>query len=335
MKLSKGKCWSILILVVLSLFVLGCSAKQGETPSKTEQINLNLGAVLKSEDGSYKLYNYEDGKYGNAKSNSIVLTYDKSSSNYVTVEDGKDYVVSAKNKFEIKDSNYSELKLSKGGKYISYFIDDDGLKLKVFDTSQNKQIEIKSNVSISGILYDWYDTDTLIYYGVSDDGVNGLFIYNIKENKEELLYNIKNGYLAYLKGIDNNVVFIQLTLENKKELMMINKQTKEVKLLSNDIEELTDVEIYNNKIYFTGKATNNVDSLYELDDNKAKRLVFDFPAVVKVGKGLEIDENGNILFIGANKLNDTEEQIYTYTKDGSISSVSKNSTDYAFIDYKS
>lgn len=335
MKLSKGKGLSILVFIVFSLFIVGCSAEKEQTPSKTEQINLNLGAVLKSENGSYKLYNYQDGKYGDTKSDSVVLTYDKSSSNYITVENGKDYVVTSKHKFEINDSNYNNLKLSKGGKYISYFIDNNGLKLKIFDTNEDKPIDIKSKVTISGNLYDWYDTDTIVYYGVSDDGVNGLFTYNIKENKEELLYNIKAGYLAYLKGIDDNVVFVQLTLENKKELMMINKQTKEVKLLSNDIDKLTDIVMYNDKLYFTGKAVNNVNSLYELDNNKIKRLVFDFPAVVKVEKGLKIDENGNILFIGSNKLNDTEEQIYTYAKDGSISSVSENSTDYAFVDYKS
>lgn len=116
---------------------------------------------------------------------------------------------------------------------------------------------------------------------------------------------------------------------------MINKQTKEVKLLSDNIDEITDITKYDDKYYFTGRILNNVNSIYELKDNKAKRLVFDFPAIVKIEKGLMVDEKGNILFAGSNSVSDKQEQIYTYSQDGSISSVSKNSTDYAFIDYKS
>lgn len=335
MKLSKRKCLSILAFIVFPLFILGCSSEKEKTPNITEDIKLNSGAVLKSEEGSYRLYNYENGKYEEVKSNNIILAYDKNSSSYIGVEDGKHYVVHNGNKFEIKDLDYSELKLSKDAEYISYFIEDNGLKLKVFDTNENKEIEMKSNVSISGTLYDWYDVNTLVYYGVSNDGVNGLFTYNIKENKEELLYKIKEGYLAFLKGTVDNVVFLQLTLENNRELMMIDKKTKDVKMLTDNINELSDIIISNDKIYFTGMVSNNVSSLYELKDNKAKRLVFDFPAIVKTEKGLTVDENGNILFIGCNSEKINEEQVYTYTLDGSISAVSKNSTDYVFLEYRS
>jgi hypothetical protein len=335
MKLLKRKCLSILAFIVLPLFILGCSSKKAKTPNVTEEIKLNSGAVLKSEEGIYKLYNYENGKYEQTKSNKIISAYDKSSSSYISIEEGKPYVVNNGYKFEIKDLGYSELKLSKDAGYISYFIEDNGLKLKVFDTNGNKEIEMKSNVSISGTLYDWYDVNTLVYYGVSNDGVNGLFTYNIKENKEELLYKIEEGYLAFIQGTLDNVVFLQLTLENNKELVMIDKKTKDVKLLTDKIEEISDIIINKEKIYFTGKTYDNISSLYELTNNKAKRLVFDFPVVVKTEKGLTIDENGNVLFIGCNSENTNEEQIYTYAQDGSISAVSKDSVDYVFLDYRS
>lgn len=335
MKLLKRKCLSILAFIVLPLFILGCSHEKEKKPNVTEEIKLNAGAVLKSEEGKYKLYNYENGKYEQTKVSNVILAYDKNSSSYIVTEAGKHYVVTNGDKFEIKDLDYSELKLSKDAGYISYFIEDNGLKLKVFDTNGNKEIEMKSNVSISGTLYDWYDVNTLVYYGVSNDGVNGLFTYNIKENKEELLYKIEEGYLAYIKGTLDNVVFLQLTLENNKELVMINKKTKDVKLLTDNIEELSDIIINKEKIYFTGKVSNNISSLYELKNNKAKRLVYDFPAVVKTEKGLKVDENGNVLFIGCNSGNNKEEQIYTYTQDGSISAVSKDSVDYMFLDYRS
>ncbi|MCE5221426.1 MAG: hypothetical protein LLF98_09240 [Clostridium sp.] len=335
MKSLKRKCLSILAFIVLPLFTLGCSSQKEKVPNVAEDIKLNSGAVLKNEEGIYKLYNYQNDQYEQMKGNNIICAYDKSSSSYISIEEGKSYVVRNGYKFEIKDLGYSDLKLSKDAGYISYFIEDNGLKLKVFDTNGNKEIEMKSNVSISGNLYDWYDVNTLVYYGVSNDGLNGLFTYNIKENKEELLYKIEGGYLAFIKGTLDNVVFLQLTLENKKELVMIDKKTKDVKLLTDKIEELSDIIINKEKIYFTGKISDNISSLYELKNNKAKRLVYDFPTVVKTKKGLKIDENGNVLFIGCNSGNTNEEQIYTYTQDGSISAVSKDSVDYRFLDYKS
>ncbi|OOM81018.1 hypothetical protein CLPUN_11780 [Clostridium puniceum] len=335
MKSLKRKCLSILAFIVLPLFILGCSEKKPKPPDVTEEIKLNAGAVLKSEEGTYKLYNYENGKYEQTKTNNIILAYDKSSSNYISIEDSKAYAINSGQKFEIKASGYSQLKLSKDGKYISYFIEDNGLKLKIFDINEKKEIEMKSNVSISGTLYDWYDVNTLVYYGVSNDGVNGLFTYNIKENTEELLYKIKEGYLAFIKGTIDNVIFLQLTLENKKELIMIDKKTKDVKLLTDNIEELSDIIINKEKIYFTGKISDNINSVYELNNNKAKRLVYDFPTVVKIKKGLKVDENGNILFVGSNNASSNEEQVYTYAQDGSISTVSKNSTDFVFLDYRS
>lgn len=335
MKLLKRKYFSILAFIVLPLFMLGCSSQKEMKPDVAEAIKLNSGAVLKSEEGIYKLYNYDSNKYQEVKSDSIILAYDKNSSSYISVQDGKNSVVHNGYKFEIRDVDHSELKLSEDAGYVSYFIEDNGLKLKIFDINENKEIQMKSNVSISGTLYDWYDVNTLVYYGVSDDGVNGLFTYNIKENKEELLYKIKEGYLAFLKTTVDNVVFLQLTLENNRELMMIDKKTKDVKLLTDKIEEVSDIIINNEKIFFTGKIRDNTNSLYELKDNKAKRLVFDFPAIVKTEKGLTVDESGNVLFIGCNDLNAKDEQIYTYSQDGSISLVSKGSADYVFLDYRS
>lgn len=334
MELSKIRYLGVLALIIVPLLMLGCSHPQEKkTTNVTEEIRLNSGAVLKFEEGNYRLYNYNNGKYEQVKDNRSISSYDKSSSTYIYNEDSKHYLIHDNQKYEIKDSNYSNLKLSKGGEYISYFIEDNGLKLKLFSTCGNQPIEIKSNVSISGTLYDWYDSNTLIYYGVSNDGVNGLFTYNIKDGKEELLYNIKEGFLAFLKGTNDNVVFLQITLENKKQLIMIDKKSKDVKFLTDNIEELTDIIMNNGNLYFTGKASNNTNSLYELKNNIVRRLVYDFPTIVKINKGLRVDESGNILFIGSSSGNIDREQIYTYTQDGSISAIAKDSDDYVFLEY--
>ena len=106
MKILKRKCLSSLAFIVLPLLMLGCSSEKPkiEASNVAEEIKLNAGAVLKSEEGIYKLYNYENGKYEKSKINNVILAYDKSSSNYISIEDNKPYVVNKDRKFEIKDT---------------------------------------------------------------------------------------------------------------------------------------------------------------------------------------------------------------------------------------
>lgn len=333
----KRKCLSIIAFIVLPLFLFGCSSsvdKDDATNNAAEELNLNSGAMLKSEEGSYKLYNYENGKYSKTDTDDVVLAYDKESSSYICAGQSANYVVHKGKKFEIEDKDISGLKLSDGGKYISYFIQDNGLKIKIYDIDNNEQVKTNSNVTISGTLYDWYDKDTIVYYGVSSEGINGLFTYNLKDNKEELLYKIKEGFLAYIKGSVDDVLFLQITLENKRELMVINKGTKDVKTISCDMDEIKDIAKVNDKYYALGRAKDNVDSLYELHIDKSKRLIYDFPVIVKSEKGLCIDGEENILFIGAKNVGVLEEQIYKYSNDGTVSLVQNTGVDYAFVTYK-
>ena len=83
--------------------------------SGEDGFNLNSGAILNSEEGDYKLYNYEDGVYSAVETQNKVLAYDNSSSGYICIEDNKHYVIHDNKKYEIKDENYTGLK----GKYIS------------------------------------------------------------------------------------------------------------------------------------------------------------------------------------------------------------------------
>lgn len=329
----KGKFLCVIAFSVFSLFILGCgSGKQESQPNMTENIELNSGAVLKSENGDYNLYDYND-KYIKSESNKLVLTYDKSSSSYIYRDKNDTFVVHDKKEYKIDDSDYLKIKLSPGGDYVSYFIDDNGMKLKVINLKDDKAIGINSDVSISGTIYDWYDDRSLVYYGVSDDGINGIFLYNIEEDKEELLYKLKEGYLAYLKGTINNVLFLQLNYDNDRQLILLNKDTKEIEILNNNIEEIKDVISQDDDIYFVGRVKDNVDSLYKVSNGITKRVVYDFPAIIDCGKGIVADKDDNILFIGSNSQNGSREQIYKYSKDGSISSISDESTDYAFVEY--
>ena len=323
------------IFIVLPLLILGCKEENTNSNNVAEVIQLEKGAVLKSEEGKYNIYNYKNYKYYKEDTQSTVLAYDKGSSSYICIEDGKRFIVYNNKKYIIKDEKYEGLKLSPHGKYISYFLDDNGLKLKVFkNDDKNSEIKINTNVSISGTLYDWYDDNTIVYYGVKTDKTNGLFTYNLITNKEELIYKVEEGYLAYLKGTVDNLLFLQINLENDKELIVIDKKTKNSNVLSNEIEELNDVISLNEKFYFTGKMKDDSESLYEIEDNNIKRLVFDFPAIIDAEKGLKADNEGNILFVGKNDISSQYEKIYSYNKDKSVSVVSDEAVDYVFIDYR-
>lgn len=326
----------VLTFIVFPLLVLGCSKYKNEADSDNvaEVIHLDKGAVLKNEEGEYNIYNYKNHKYSKIENQSIILAYDKNNSSYICVEDGKHFIVYNNNKYIIKDENYEGLKLSPNGNYISYFVEENGLKLKIFKNGENSEIHLKSEASISGTLYDWYDENTLVYYGIKSDKTNGVFTYNLLTDKEELIYLVEDGYLAYLKGTIDSVLFLQLNLENDKELVVFNKRTKDSNVLSNEIEELTDIIMLDGNVYFTGKIKDDLNSLYEIKDNNIKRLIFDFPALIKTKKGLTSDNEGNILIVGKDSISSQYEKIYSYNKDKSVSVVSDDSVDYLFIDYR-
>lgn len=329
----KGKFLCVLAFIVFSLFILGCNSNKEEVQSNlTESINLNSGAVLKSENGDYNLYDYNE-RYTKLETDRLVLAYDKSSNNYVYRENNETFATYNKKSIKIEDSKYIKLKLSPGGNYISYFVEDNGMKLKIINIKENRLVEINSNVSISGILYDWYDNKSLVYYGVSNDGINGLFIYNIEDGKEALLYKLKEGYLTYLKANISNILFLQLNFDNDRQFIALNKDTNDVEILNSNIEEIKDVLYLNNDVFFVGRIKDNVNSLYKIVNGDIKRIVYDFPTVIDTEKGIEVDSDNNILFIGKSNPNSDKEQVFKYSRDGSISSISDESSDYAFVEY--
>lgn len=334
MKPLKGKVFRIItIFIVLSLCLVGCGNSKGkeDLASVKEKVELNAGAVMKNQNGEYKLFNYENGEFSSVDVDGIVLAYDKQSSNYVCLQNQVPYVVTKNEKYQLPHSDYSSLKLSVNGKYVSYFIDDKGLKLKVVNTESNKIIDLNSNVTISGSFYDWYDEDTIMYYGISNDGVNGIFAYNFNDNTEELKYKIKEGFLAYFECYDKNIVFLKSNFQGEKEFMTISKDATDAEILTNEIDEISDVIVNDNKYYFMGKQKDNSKSLYMLKDKKIKRMVYDFPSNLKVNKGLVLDSERNVLFIGSNGSNASEEQLYKCSEDGTIISLFENSTDFMFI----
>ena len=165
---------------------------------------------------------------------------------------------------------------------------------------------------------------------IDDEKNNGIFIYNIHDNEEKLIYKLESGYVEYLEVLNNEVVFLQQKEGKQKILKFINEKGDISESIEN-IDVISDVEYTEDGIFIIGKMKDNNYSLYKYSDGKIKRLVYDFPKIINLEKGLSKDSNGNILFIGGDE--PKMDRVYI-CKDGAISELMNNEGGYYFINYK-
>ena len=326
---------STFIVCVISLLLSGCGTESGN--NNPEEINsnivLNKGSVLKSEEGKYNVYDYKNNEYEKISNDSVIIEYSRKNGIYIENKNNENYLVCNGKENRIPDENFDGLKLSPQGNYASYFIDNNGLKMKVINSYENNMMAVNSDVSISGILYDWYDDHTLVYYGVDNEKVNGIFTYDLRAGKEELLYEIHDGFVSFIKSLRNHIVFVQINMENEKELMMLNKNSKNLDVLTQNLEEIYDIAENERNIYFIGRMHDNAYSVYKIENSDIKRVVYDFPSNIKYSKGICVDDNNNVLFVGADSESSNEEKIYMIGADDSVSVISEGAIDYAFVHY--
>lgn len=316
-------------IVGLFLFYLYFSGDQ-EIIIEKNRINLNEGTIVEDNYGDFKFYNLSEGKYNLIEIEDTIAEFNKLSGNYIYNNDNVYMVNYYEEKSIIDTLKVNKPKLSKDGEYLSYFIRDIYYELKIKDLKNNEYIEFKSDVAISGDLVDWISEDTLIYYGIDSNKNNGLFTFNVKTLKEKFLYNLEVGYIEYLEVLDNEIAFIQEEGRGNKSLKLIslNGQIKE---MLEEIYEVSDVEKNENGIYILGKISGNNYSLYKYSDGKFKRLIFDFPKIINLEKGLSKDSNGNILFMGSD--NDYSVNNIYICIDDSISLLNSNGSNYYFIEF--
>ncbi|MCF0149250.1 MAG: hypothetical protein HUJ77_12740 [Clostridium sp.] len=322
----KRKYILVSLIILITSISYGCKSEVQEK----ESIKLNNGSVAIDNNGNYKTYNLNNGLYEEIEADYIITSYDSKSNNYIFNEEGEFKVhYSGEEKLIDEDNEIFSPKLSPEGNYLSYFLKDIYLNLKVQDLKKDKFIAINSSVSISGELIDWYNSESLVYYGIDDSKNNGIFIYNIDKNEEKLIYKLDSGYVEYLEVLNDGVVFLQQKEGKKKTLKFIDGNG-ELKDSIENIIDISDVEHTDGSIYIIGKVENNNYSLYEYNDEKVKRLVYDFPKIINLDKGLSKDSNGNILFIGGDEPN--VEKVYI-CEDGAISELSDIEGKYYFINY--
>lgn len=322
----------IKLLVVIQIMVLGVMLISCEKDEKKDEtgILLKQGAFVDEKD-NYKTFNENDeGVYKEIDTNGkIINSYNLSSNTYTFFKDNSFYVNYNSEDIKINHDKIANLKISPNGEYIFYFINDEYLIPAVMNLKQKKEILLENKALISGQFIDWITNEKLAFYGVdTDKKTTGIFTYDISDNSEENLYKINNGFVKFLKHIKDGVALVEEHYEESTVLKVINIDYT-VKEISNEVIDINDVEEVNGNLYLLGRVKNNNFSIYEISDNGIKRLIFDFPNILYVDKGLSVNEDGEILFIGSAG-EDKKEYIYKYS-DGTVTLVDKDIDTCNFI----
>lgn len=318
---------TIFIFNVILCFCMLISCTKTETVDEKEnEIILNEGAMVKFKDNSYSNLNLVNDKYAEVINNSVISTYNKVSGTYVYLKDGKTIIKYKSKDIEILDENIIDIKVSQDGEYISYFKMDDYYNLKILNLKQNKEEVVDISTAISGNILEWLDGDTIVYYGIDSKNNNAIFTYNLKDKTEKLIYKLQKGYVEFIKVTESGVIILQ-NINGNKILKNIKDNTE---ILSTDILQVKDLLITKQGTYFLGNIKDRGYSLYNIQDGKASRVVYDFPNIIDMDKGLSCTEQGDIMFVGADS--DIKKSNIYILKNGYVKLLTNSESEYYFID---
>lgn len=343
-----------LVLVFLCATVLfGCQHES----SRVDIFNFKLPIVtalnINKENNRtdlYKLNNSSLTKIYNA--NKIIsLEYNEKNSVYAYLinkskgNNLEENIISIEtlNNHIVLDKSYTtvDIKLSPEGKRIAYrsfskdnFNSAEGLK--IYDINNNKKAIFKTKVLVSGQLYEWFDDENLLYYGVSqqDHIEDHVYKYNFMDNSEEIYLDNTGGICTFLKPVNKDDLLYLTTGISATKLYYFNKKNNEKKLLSSKMDEVFDAayNLEEQMVYFIGKEAGNDAALYRISikDFKIERITYDFPAQVDENGGIASDKDHGIYFCGLS--NDDKNNIYMYdSSNKSINLVSSRQNNYLLI----
>lgn len=318
--MTKIKYKNILIIfqiIAASLIFIGCNKEQIDENSKLE---LNKGAFV-DENDNYKTFNLSDeNSYEEINTeDKIINNFNMNSNTYTFYKENNFYINYNSEDIKIEHSKIANLKISPDGNYAFYFINDEYLVPVVMELKDKKEILLDNKAIISGQFIDWITDGRLAFYGVdTENKTTGIFTYDIKSKEEENIYNISNGYVKFLKHIEDGLALVEEHYEEETVLKIINVNGT-VNEISKEVVDINDIESIDGKIYLLGRVKNNNYSIYEIDNGIIKRLLFDFPSVLYAEKGLSVNEAGEILFVGSTG-NNQSQNIYKYSN-GSVALV--------------
>lgn len=285
-----------IVIAIFSVSIIGCSKDEDENV-KVDTLKLSMGAILEEIGEGYKNFDFINNSYSIIDKKEAIVLYDNQSGNYIYNEDRRLHAKAFNKDFEIKDTNIVSALMSKGGDYLSYFTNDDYYELKVIDLKKQEETTLKSDVIISGTVLCWIDNSRMAYYGIDSKGVNGIYLYDLKTNEEKLIHKIDVGYVELMKSYSDGVIFIEQNIDNNKIIKTINKDYK-INNISEEFISIKDIIVTKKGAFILGKLKDDSFSIYQVEENKIKRLIYDFPMYINVDKGLSQDENGNPLFLG-------------------------------------
>ena len=298
-------------VVVLGFILIGCNKNEEENK---ESIIINKGAFV-DEGNDYETFNINDeGKYELIDTEGkIINNYNLSSNTYTFFKDNSFYVNYNSEDIKIEHDNILGLKISPDGNYVFYFINDEYLVPAVMRLNDKKEILLENNAVISGQFIDWITDKKLAFYGVDTvNKLSGIFTYDIESNSEENLYKINNGFVKFLKHIKDGVALVEEHYEESTMLKIVNIDGT-ISEVSDEVIDVNDIEEVNGNIYLLGRVKNNNFSIYEINNDELKRLVFDFPNTLYVEKGLSVNDKGEILFVGGSGTSKNE-HLYKYAE---------------------
>lgn len=324
-------CFLGIIFIIFSL--IGCSGTDNsDINEESTRITLKNGSVLENVSGKYKNYSYENMDYSKINGDEVVASYDYKSNNYIG-KNKENYIGKYKNKqvlLNIKnyDSNFN---ISPNGEYLFFFRNENGLELKVISLKDGKTLKLNRKVAISGKYVYWISDHKLIYYGIKEDSkTNGLFTYDLKTGKEELFMPIEEGYIEFLKVLDNSIVYVQGYFDSSKKLISTSLNGDNKKIISEDIKKVYDIEEINNTFFILGNFTDTEESLYKLENNTYTCLTYAFPTYVNCNKGLVKSDDNNILFVGSQEVGKSN-SIYSCDINGAVSKVKEFKGEISFV----
>ena len=329
---------SILCVCALLTACNNSSANKGGNVTETNapKIQLSSGAVLSNDKGVYVNYNLDNDEYKKIDTQDEIWSYNKSTGNYVGREENKFFAYFNGKKVTLDNAKESDEKflISPNGKYLLLDRNDDGYNVIIINLEDGTEVKFNSKVLISGTLIDWVKEDTLVYYGINpDENDNGIFTYDLNNNSEKLVYEFDYGDALFIKGNEKGAIFLQEQIDEGRFLKKIDLDTGKITILSGNVFMVYDLVERDNDIYILGKIKDNTTSLYKIADSKNHRLVYDFPKSISTQKGLQMDEEGNVLFIGINNSNGSED-VFKCTTKGDLSIIKNPASEYAFVKIK-
>lgn len=332
MKVKKKKFKIVVIVISIIILICGCAEKENEskTEIEKERITLTKGSYRSVEDEINSIYSFNDeSNYEKVDTEELVIFYNSESGNYIFIKDEDVFVNYQGKNIKVDDKKIKAPKLSNDGKYLFYFCDNGILEPKVIDLENEIEVIIDNRAIISGQFVDWVADNRLIYYGIrNEDKKSGIFTYDLVNRNEELVYEINKGYVSFLKAIDDEVVFIEDNMENRKILISLEKDNS-FKEITEKIIDIKDIIKIDKKIYILGKVKDDVYSIYEILDSGLHRVVYDFPLMINLEKGLSVSPKGELLFMGSND-DYNEQNIYSYYN-GEVKLISTKEGKYTFI----